>query len=387
MNILKKSLLCLSLIGCYSVSNAAPWSQYHSNRAVTQGFAKSTTSIGADITRRTTAHVTNIANNTGKINEAIRVAVNQEAISTVQISDADKKARQVMANALLANEQAKEQIDVIMKFSPRTGQGYAACKVLAENQQLGTVMDSLEEQATAKVQELDNSPGVMAPSLQAALDRRKQVHNDNFCTDAEAEKNQCKVANGGETQGADSNANVLFVSSKSGSAISFAKQAVRQNILGTPNISVPSNVAKTAEGQAYFLAVNQKTALSAFPAYSLAYLESMSEIRDDVKDSSGKATSPNDMLFNTVSRYFGGKDSEEWQKSMIAQQPRGLLVEAAKMEALGAWMDYQELLANQRMEGNFAALTLTAALPLENRLEKQSQYVTRNTIMKNLNRD
>ena len=50
-------------------------------------------------------------------------------------------------------------------------------------------------------------------------------------------------------------------------------------------------------------------------------------------------------------------------------------------------MDYQELLANQRMEGNFAALTLTAALPLENRVEKQSQYVTRNTIMKNLNRE
>ena len=60
--------MCLSLIGCYSVSNAIPWNEYASNRAVTQGFARSTTSIGADITRRTTAHVTNIANNTGKIN-------------------------------------------------------------------------------------------------------------------------------------------------------------------------------------------------------------------------------------------------------------------------------------------------------------------------------
>lgn len=384
MNILKKGILCLSLIGCYSVSNAIPWNEYASNQAVTQGFAKSTTAIGADIAQRTTSHVTNIANNTGKINEAIRVAVNQEAISTVQVSNADKTARQLMVNALLANEQTKEQLDVIMKFSPRTGQGYASCKVLAENQQLGTVMDSVEDQATVKVQQLDNAPGVLAPSLQAALERRKDVHNDNFCTDAEEAKNECKVANGGETQGADSNANVLFVSSKPGSAISFAKQAVRQNILGTPSVSVPYNVAKTAEGQAYLLAVNQKTALSAFPAYSLAYLESMSEIRDDVKDSSGKPTSPNDMLFNTVSRYFGGKDAEEWGKSMIAQQPRGLLVEMAKMEGLGAWMDYQELLANQRMEGNFAALTLTTALPLENRLEKQNQYVTRNTIMKNL---
>jgi hypothetical protein len=109
----------------------------------------------------------------------------------------------------------------------------------------------------------------------------------------------------------------------------------------------------------------------------------MSEVRPDVKDADGNPQSPNDMLFNTVARYYGGKDSGEWQASMISQQPRGLLVELAKMEGLGAWMDYQEYLAMQRMEGNLAAMTLTAAIPMEQRLEKQYRRTQSTSIRDN----
>ena len=90
------------------------------------------------------------------------------------------------------------------------------------------------------------------------------------------------------------------------------------------------------------------------------------------------------MLFNTVARYYGGKDAEAWASSMVSQQPRGLLVELAKMEGLGSWMDYQEYLSLQRMEGNLAALTLTAAIPMENRLKKQYDRATRNAVSNNL---
>lgn len=166
--------------------------------------------------------------------------------------------------------------------------------------------------------------------------------------------------------------------------MAIAKKAVRQNILGAPNLGIPSRSADTSSGQAYLYAVNHKTALSAFPAYSLAYLESMSEVRDDIKDADGNSISPNDMLFNTVARYYGGKDAEAWASSMVSQQPRGLLVELAKMEGLGSWMDYQEYLSLQRMEGNLAALTLTAAIPMENRLKKQYDRATRNAVSNNL---
>lgn len=319
---------------------------------------------------QTKGYTDNINTNAEKVVEAIRVATGQEAISSTQTARADKDAKQVLVAALLADAQTDAAMSAMLRFSPSMGQGYAACAVLAENSQVAQVVDTVQEQTANKVNEIDSSPHAMAASFNDAFKNRAAVHNDNFCTDVEGKQGSCKPAKD-EIQGADSNAATLMISAPAGSDVARAKQAVRQNILGSPIVAIPSSVAETANGQAYLYAVNHKTALSAFPAYSLAYLESMSEVREDIKDADGKPQSPNDMLFNTVARYYGGKDSGEWQAAMISQQPRGLLVELAKMEGLGAWMDYQEYLAMQRMEGNLAAMTLVSAIPMEQRLKKQ----------------
>lgn len=324
-----------------------------------------------------------IDDSTQKIINAIKVATSQEAFSSVQMSEADKNSKQVLVNAMVADAQSEAALKAMVKFSPTMGQGYSACAVLAQNGQLAQVMDTVKGQATTKVTETDNSPLSVVSSSSTAFKGRTTAHNKDFCTDAEGQRDICDPV-APEMQGADSNAATLFVSAPRDSDASKAKRAVRQNILGSPTIAIPSSVAGTSGGQAYLYATNHKTALSAFPAYSLAYLESMSEIREDVKDADGNPMSPNDMLFNTVARYYGGADSVEWQKSMIAQQPRGLLVELAKMEGLGAWMDYQEYLANQRMEGNLAALTLTSAIPMEQRLEKQRQRSVSQAIRDNI---
>lgn len=326
----------------------------------------------------TKGYTDNINTNTEKVIEAIRVATSQEAISSVQTAKADKNAKQVLVSALLADAQTEAALDAMLRFSPNMGQGYAACTVLAENSQVAQVMDTVQDQAAHKVDEIDSSPNAMAANFSDAYKNRARIHNDNFCTDVEGEQGTCTPAPEA-IQGADSNAATLMVSAPAGSDVARAKQAVRQNILGSPVVAIPSSVAETANGQAYLYAVNHKTALSSFPAYSLAYLESMSEVREDVKDADGNPQSPNDMLFNTVSRYYGGKDAGEWQAAMISQQPRGLLVELAKMEGLGAWMDYQEYLSMQRMEGNLAAMTLVAALPMEQRLKKQRLRVQNNS--------
>ena len=319
---------------------------------------------------QTKGYTDNITTNAEKVVEAIRVATGQEAISSTQTARADKDAKQILVAALLADAQTDAAMNAMLRFSPTMGQGYAACAVLAENSQVAQVLDTVQEQTAQKVNEIDSSPNAMAGSYNDAFKNRAAMHNDNFCTDVEGKQGSCTPALD-EIQGADSNAATLMISAPAGSDVARAKQAVRQNILGSPTVAIPSSAAETAGGQAYLYAVNHKTALSAFPAYSLAYLESMSEVREDIKDADGKPQSPNDMLFNTVARYYGGKDSGEWQAAMISQQPRGLLVELAKMEGLGAWMDYQEYLAMQRMEGNLAAMTLVSAIPMEQRLRKQ----------------
>lgn len=370
-----KNLVATMLIATTSMSIAIEANSY----AIYHGYAKSVLDtkmeehnrkISEQIHKQKDTYVKNINESTDKIVQAIAVATSQEAVASVQVAAADKSSKQVLVNAMKADMQSEAAVDALMRFSPNTGQGFAACTVLAKNAQLSQVVDTVGNQAAVKVDEVDTSPHAVQSNYADSYAARVDVHNKNFCTDAEGERGICTPA-APDMQGADSNSATLLVSAPAGSSVAVAKQAVRQNILGSPTVAIPAKVAGSAAGQAYLYSVNQKTALSAFPAYSLAYLESMSEVRDDVKDADGNPQSPNDMLFNTVARYYGGKDSGEWQASMISQQPRGLLVELAKMEGLGAWMDYQEYLAMQRMEGNLAALTLTTAIPMEQRLDKQ----------------
>lgn len=372
MKFLNKSIV---LASCMSVSvvaiAAVGWNPMVTTQTFNTQEQASSTAIKGQITGMSTTYTQTLNSNTSKLVEALRLATSQEALTTTQIAVADRNAKQVFASAYLADQQAEEQLKAFMNFNSATGQGYAACKVYAENNQLSQVVDTVTTQAGGKVQELDNSPGVIVKDKVSNNEMRQAIHNDNFCTPEEQEANTCTVKHGGAVAGADSDANTLFVSSKKGSTISFAKTAVRQNILGAPIESIPASTAKSAMGQGYLLSANHKTALAAFPAYSLAYIESMSEVRDEIKDANGNPMSPNDMLFNTVARYYGGADSVEWQKSMIQQQPRGLLVELAKIEGLSSWLDYQEFQANQRIEGNLAAMTLVNVLPMEKKLNDQ----------------
>ena len=381
MKSLNKSIV---LVGCMSVSMAAisaiGWNPYVSEETFTTQEKASSAAITGQISGMSAAYTTTLNSNTSKLVEALRLATSQEAITTTQIATADKNAKQVFASAFLADQQAEEQLKAFMNFNTATGQGYAACKVYVENNQLSQVMDTVSAQAGGKVNELDNSPGVVVKDKVSVNQNRQAIHDDNFCTPEEEAANTCKVKHGGAVAGADSDANTLFVSSKAGSTISFAKTAVRQNILGSPIESLPISSAKSALGQGYLLSANHKTALAAFPAYSLAYIESMSQVREEVKDANGNPMSPNDMLFNTVARYYGGADSVDWQKSMIQQQPRGLLVELNKMEGLSAWLDMEELAANQRIEGIVAAMTLVNVLPMEKKLNDQQIILQKNSI-------
>ena len=61
-----------------------------------------------------------------------------------------------------------------------------------------------------------------------------------------------------------------------------------------------------------------------------------------------------------------------------------MLVELAKIEGLGAWMDYHEYEDYQLMAGNIAALTLTSALPMEESLRRQAQRMNNRNVNNNI---
>lgn len=362
------------LLGVYG------WNHSSTQNAVGEGLADLDTAVISDVTQKSLGFTKTITDSTSLLNEAIKNTVRQEAVSATQLSVADKRAKQIEVAALEAQLISNDMIDVQLDYGAKTGQGHNVCQVLSENKQLDAAFSTATNQTKSKVTQLDNGPGQLVQSEEEALRARNDVHA-KFCSAEEKASGRCDAVS--QVAGADSNANVLLVSSKPGTVISQAKAAVRQNILGKPDLAIPTSVGQTVTGQAYLSQLNRKTALSAFPAYSLAYLDSMSTVRPDLKTKEGIEQSPNDVLFNTVTRYYGGADADEWQKSMIAQQPRGMLVELAKMEGLGAWMDHQEFLANQRLEGNIAAMTLTTTLPMEDALDRQKQALIKRNIKGN----
>lgn len=345
------------------------------------------TAVGTD-TQTLTQTVTNrlskteqsfseaIEDYTASVDMAIKNAITQEAYGPTTISDADMKARQLKAGLQYEQEKAERIEKKLLDHGPVTGQGYNPCLVLEQGTSMAKSFDAAKKKASDSSKLTDNVGGRVATDIATVTEERKKLHA-HFCTEGDKKMNNCEAVS--SLPGADSDASMLFQSTEKGSLANKAQDVLRQNLLGSPTLAIPKSAAQTAAGQAYLYNTNRKAALNAFPAYSLAYIQTMSEIDPNLKDASGKAVSPRDMIFKTVTRYYGSEEAETWAASMVQQRPRGLLVELAKMEGVGAWMDYQEYLTNQRMEGNLAAMTVTATLPLEERMRKQRASLIENT--------
>lgn len=370
------------MLGILCVSNNTSHAAYGWNPASVHAAASTLAGklAGESTSRIAKSQVslqTAIQDNTALINEAIALNIRQEALSATQIADADMEARKIKAAAQDAVDLGNKQLKVLMDYGSATGQGYAACKVLAENTQASRMIGEAMTKTTEIVQQVDNAPGVLARTPEQVQKQRDEIHKANFCTESEVASGKCKAV--GDLPGGDTNATLLFESAPKDSLVGTAKTSIRQNILGSPDIAIPAKAAQSATGQAYLYNTNRKTALAAFPAYSLAHIQAMTEVREDLKDSKGNSVSPQDMLFNTIARYYGTEESIEWQKSMMQQRPRGLLVELAKIEGLSAYMDYQRHLSNQRIGGNIAALTLAETIPMEDRMLEQHRRMLRSS--------
>lgn len=354
------------------------------------GFAVSTTaSVAAERAAATSSQniqrigksqmalATAIQDNTSLIVEAIRTNISQEALSATLIAKGDADTRQMRIAAEESAKSTAKSLEIMLDYGAQTGQGHQTCVAYTKANQLNSATGEAMLKTTKTVQASDNAPGKLAESAETAKAKREEIHKKNFCTEDEAARGLCELSE--DLPGGDSNAALLYESAKPGTKVALAKEQVRQNILGSPDVAIPKSSGRTVTGQSYLYNTNRKTAIAAFPAYSLAYLQNMTEVREDLKDAKGKNVSPKELLLNTVAGYYGTDEAVEWQKSMAQQRPRGLLVELAKMEGLGAWMDYQRHLTNQRMGGNMASLVIAASLPMEERQVEQQRRLARSS--------
>lgn len=370
LGVIGASSSAFALITAYPISSVVS--------SVTQGFGSLQAAVTSDIIVMANTHPAAIDGTTDAINAAIKLATEQEALGTQLIAENDISTKQALAASYQGGQIQANIVKTLVDYGER-GQGVSPCLVMSENKVLDTSFRLAADSAKAKVEDTDNAPGRLMPSKAIADKHREAVHN-KFCSAEE-------VAQGVSCSGvsplpaADQNAAILTTSKEPGSLAAEASIAFRQNLLGKPDIALPAAIGQTAAGQAYLMATNRKSALNSFPAMSLAYSEAMNELNPDLKDKEGNPMSANDALLETVGRYYGGKDSKEWQEKMIDQQPRGLLAEMARMEGLSLWMQFNKHKSYQRLLGNAAALNISTAIPMEEDADLQRDAINNTSIV------
>lgn len=369
LGVIGASSSAFALITAYPVSSVVS--------SVTQGFGSLQATVTSDVIVMANTHPASIDGTTDAINAAIKLATEQEAIGAKVIAENSIQTKQAVAASYQAGQVQANIAKKLVDYSSR-GQGVNPCLVISENTVMDTAFRLASDNAKSKVEDTDNAPGRLMPSQEIATKHRQAVHN-KFCSESEvAQGVQCKGVS--PLPGADQNSAILTTSKKPGSLAAEASIAYRQNLLGKPDIALPEEVGKTAAGQAYLMATNRKSALNSFPAMSLAHAEAMNELNPDLKDKEGNPLSANDALLETVGRYYGGKDSKEWQEKMIDQQPRGLLAEVARMEGLSLWMQFNKHKSYQRLIGNTAALNISTAIAMEDDMDTQRDAVNNTSI-------
>ncbi len=284
---------------------------------------------------------------------AVAVATKQEALAGNTIATAGMQSAQQLVNAVAAQQETARVTKAYIDYSPQMGQGYDPCGTAARQRSLDQYFDSLPAAAQARMATFDTAPGRLAKTTAQAMQARLDDHRQNFCTAAEAKAGLCTLS---QLPGGDTNAALLFQAATPGSLEDKARGAYIQHVMGAPAAQIPAAVGQTPQGQAYLAAVNRAQALLSIPAYSLARIAAA-----NTQSPAYGNRSADEMLALRVNQYFGGKEAEQWASAMSAQSPRGLLVEAAKIGGLEAWIHHQQYQQGQRMEAELAALLLAEA--------------------------
>lgn len=359
-NIIASFVIASSIPVAYTADSSFLGSQTNNN-AQSQVYSNT---VQQAVNTMTTSMSTIIRSNTQEITKALGTATKQEQVVGEEITDSIVRTAQSYMSAVQAVDQNIKAKEAAFRFGV-LGQGYKVCTVVAQNKDLAKTPQVVNQSGASIVSNTGNQPGSLASDSTADRNERIQEHREKFCTVTEAQTGVCKLS---DLPGGDTNAALLFQSVYPDSKEAEARVAVRRNILGEKDLAIPVAGGRTPQGQEYLMALNHKASMLAFPAYSLAIIDAQN--LKQFGDEKGDLQSANDILEKTVARYYGGKEALEWQKSMIAQEPRGLLVEAARVEGLEVWMDQQSYEQGLRMEGLLATLVLATAEPFKQKTKE-----------------
>lgn len=326
--------------------------------------ANTTRKITTDITKFTADHTKRIFDNTNEITDAIKVATKQEAMSAQAMAEINTKSTQTLNSANQAVQNQTAVIEATKNFGAN-GQGYGACAVYAKNTSLDKAANHVDKNA-AQIEATTVGTNISSPDANTAQAERVRIQREEFCSSTQAGT----VCEASDLPAGDMNAAVYMGPANKGSKEQLAKKMFRENLLNSPTPALGSpDTINSPQGQEHVYQTTRQAAIMGAATHSLSYIDAQN-LRSIERD--GKMFSANELINDTVGRYYGGEEAKKWQASMIAQEPRGLLVEAARIHGLGTWLSNRVYKQNLRMEANLASILLTTAEPVAKDVRKMS---------------
>lgn len=320
--------------------------------------------IGASIGTFSASTVANITYNMNSQLSSIKVATAQISQSSQSLAEVQTRASQTLATARQSIRMQDQVLKVMRQFGPASGQGFKACYVVQENKGLDQAQQHTAVIAATKETETLAATTVKS-DLNASVYNKLKLSEAEFCAAGNPNCTPSKLP------GADVNGALLFIPANEGSKEQLARNMFRTNVLGVQLEGLKTqNQIDSPMGQKSYFQSNRMAALLSPAAYSLAYIDAQNT-RTIERD--GKKYSANELIDQTVSRYYGGAEAKQWQASMIAQEPRGLLVESARLGGLSVWLDNHMYQQNLRKEANLASILLSTATPIGSDVAKIGQ--------------
>lgn len=319
--------------------------------------------ITTGINTFSTTTVQSINSATNNFTDAIKVATAQESASGQALAEASTRTAQKEATARATIHMQDVIIRNYKNFSGKSGQGYKACTVVAENKGLDAAQAKTKNLA-AGLEASSLNAITMSSDLTQDLYSRHNITSNEFCPTGSTYCTPSTTLPGG-----DLNATLLFTPAAPGSKEKLGRTLYREHILGI-NQQAPLTTAQANSpmGQKAYFESNRQASLLSPAAYSLAHIDAQNTKtikRDD------RLYSANELIDSTVSKYYGGAEAKEWQASMLTQEPRGLLVEAARLGGLGVWLNNEMYQQSLRKEANLAAILIATAQPLSDNVQKK----------------
>lgn len=351
------SLTSVGGAALYGFGPAEAWTQAQISALVS--------AVNSDIGSFTTSFGTQLTTTFEQLISAVAVSTKQEALASNQVSDTTMQAAQQLLNATTTQNTNDQVVKAVLDFSGSTGQGYQPCIVLYKNKSLDHAWDGIPQSVKKRMARSSLSSGSMVSSVTDEMQSRLKSHRDKFCSNGEQKAGLCSASS---LPGGDTNAATLFEPAAKDSLVDQARTAYIDNVLGEPDEKINAKAGKSQSGQTYMLSKARKDAFLSIPSYSLNMIAEA-----NTQSAQFDNKSPNEMLQLRVNQYFGGKEAQQWAATLTRQQPRGLLVELAKIEGTNAWINQKQYEQNQRIIANLAAQQLLMAEPLKTNLDLKAQ--------------